>query len=62
MHLQQVQFGQRIRVNIPGIGDHGQLGVVKRVVGERCYVHLDWDQRPRHVIWFYAEDLDMITA
>jgi hypothetical protein len=61
MQLPQVRFGQRIRVNLPGVGDHGHLGTVKRVLGERCYVHLDRDQRPRHRIWFYAEDLEDIS-
>jgi hypothetical protein len=61
MELEDVQFGQRIRVNLPGAGDHGQSGTVKRVRGDHCSVHLDWDQRPRHTVWFYAADLDQLT-
>ena len=46
MELEQVRFGQRVRVNVPGIGDHGQLGTVKKVLGNKCFVHLDWDPEP----------------
>jgi hypothetical protein len=60
MELQQVRYGQRIRVNVPGIGDHGQIGTVKKVRDGRCYVHLDWDERPHHVVMLYAADLDLI--
>jgi hypothetical protein len=61
MELDQVAYGQRIRVNVPGLGDHGQVGTVKRVRGNRCYVHLDWDQRPQHRIWLYAADLERVA-
>ncbi len=60
MQLEHVRVGQRIRVNVPGMGDHGQVGTIKRVQGNRCYVHLDWDARPQHVTLFYAWDLDLI--
>ena len=60
MKLEQVAYGQRIRVNVPGLGDHGQVGTVKNVRGGQCYVHLDWDQRPQHRVWFYAADLERI--
>ncbi len=35
----------------------GRSGRSKKVQGNRCYVHLDWDERPQHVVWFYAADL-----
>ena len=60
MELEQVRFGQRIRVNMPGVGDHGKVGTIKRVRGRNCYVHLDWDQRPQHVVVFYAADLEPV--
>ena len=60
MELEQVRFGQRVRVNVPGIGDHGQLGTVKKVVGNTCFVHLDWDPDPQHRTWFYAGDLELV--
>ena len=60
MDLEQVQVGQRVRVHVPGLGDHGQVGTVKKVQGDRCYVHLDWDDRPTHVVLFYAADLERI--
>jgi len=58
MKLEQVRVGQRIRVNVPGVGDHGQLGTVKKVRDNRCYVHVDRDQTPSHVVLFYAADLE----
>ncbi|HEY0737477.1 MAG TPA: hypothetical protein VGD69_21340 [Herpetosiphonaceae bacterium] len=60
MQLEDVRYGQRIQVNVPGIGDHGQIGTVTRVRDTRCFVHLDWDQRPRHAVVFYAADLERI--
>ena len=60
MELEQVKYGQRIRVNMPGIGDHGQVGTVKKIMGTRCYVHLDWDERRQRVVWFYAGDLELL--
>ena len=61
MKLEDVHYGQRIRVNVPGIGDHGQVGTITRIHDIRCFVHLDWDQRPRHVVMFYAADLDRVA-
>ena len=60
MDVEQVQVGRRVRVHVPGLGDHGQVGIVKKVRGDRCYVHLDWDTRPTHVVLFYAADLEPI--
>jgi hypothetical protein len=45
---------------MPGLGDHGQVGTIKKLRGGRCYVHLDWDTQPLHVVWFYAADLDRV--
>jgi hypothetical protein len=61
MQLEQVKSGQRIRVNLPGLGDHGQVGTIRKIWNDRCYVHLDWDQRASHVVWFYAADLDLLS-
>ena len=60
MDVEQVRVGQRIRVQVPGLGDHGQAGTIRKVRGSRCYVHLDWDERPQHVVWFYATDLEQV--
>ncbi|MDP9314886.1 MAG: hypothetical protein M3R24_29110 [Chloroflexota bacterium] len=60
MEMKDVQYGQRIRVNVPGAGDHGQCGTVKKVRGGACSVHLDWDCRPQHVVVFYPADLDLL--
>jgi len=60
MELKQVEYGQRIRVNMPGVGDHGQLGTIKKVQHERCYVHLDWDQHRQRLVMFYPKDLETI--
>jgi len=60
MEVAHVHVGQRIRVNVPGIGDHGQLGTIKKVRGNQCFVRLDWDQRLQHVVMFYAADLDLV--
>lgn len=46
MELEQVRPGQRVRVNVPGFGDQGQVGTVKTVLNNRIYVHLDWDEQP----------------
>jgi hypothetical protein len=61
MEQEQFAVGQRIRVDAPGLGDHGQLGTVKKVLNNRYYVHLDWDERPQHVALFYAADLKRIV-
>ena len=60
MVLEQAQFGQRIRVSLPGAGDHGKVGTIKKVRDGRCYVHLDWDQRLQHLVWFYPADLEPV--
>lgn len=60
MDIEQPRVGQRIRVNVPGLGDHGQVGTIKKVRGRSCYVKLDWDQRAQHVVLFYAADLDRL--
>jgi hypothetical protein len=28
----------------------------------KCYVHLDWDQQPQHLVMFYATDLDPVAG
>lgn len=61
MQQEDVHYGQRIRINLPGVGDHGQVGTVKRVRGGICSIHLDWDRRPQHVVVFYAADLDVVA-
>ncbi len=58
MKLEEVRVGQRIRVNVPGLGDHGQLGTVKKVRDGKCYIHVDWDQHLEHVVMFFPEDLE----
>ena len=60
MDLEQVAYGQRVRVHAPGLGDDGQVGTVKKVRDGRCYVHLDWDERLQHLVWFYPGDLEPI--
>ena len=60
MDLEQVRVGQRVRVNVPGLGDHGQVGTIKKVRDDRCYVHLDWDEQTQHLVWFYPGDLEPI--
>ena len=45
MDVEQVHVGQRVRINVPGIGDHRQAGTLKKVQGGKCYVHLDWAVR-----------------
>jgi hypothetical protein len=61
MKQEDVAYGQRIRINLPGVGNHGQVGTIKRVRGGMCSIHLDWDQRPQHVVMFYAGDLDLVA-
>ena len=61
MDVTQVYVGQRIRVNVPGIGDHGQLGTIKRIRRNQCFVHVDWDPRFHHVVMLYAKDLDPVS-
>ncbi len=58
MELEQVAYGQRVRVDVPGLGDHGQVGTVKKVQQGRIYVQLDWDERRLHPVWFYPADLE----
>ncbi len=60
MELEQVRFGQRVRVNVPGVGDHGKAGTVKKVLNNRIYVHVDGDERSQHTALFYAADLELI--
>ncbi len=36
MELEHVQAAQRIRINVPGVGDHEQVGTVERVRPGRC--------------------------
>lgn len=60
MKQEDVQYGQRIRVNLPGVGDHGHVGTVKKVRGSLCSVHIDRDQRPHRVVVLFAADLDRI--
>ena len=62
MNRDDVRYGQRIRVNLPGVGDHGQLGTVTRIWGSFCSIHLDWDEQPQHVVVLYARDLDLLSA
>ena len=61
MKREDVRYDQRVRVNVPGVGDHGQVGTVKRIRGGVCSVHLDRDQRPRHLFVFFAGDLDPVA-
>ena len=60
MEQEDVHVGQRIRVNVPGVGYHGQVGTVKKLRGNQCLIHLDWDQRLQHTVMFYAADLDRV--
>ena len=59
--MEQAHFGQRVRVNLPGAGDHGQEGTIKKVRNGQCYVHLDWDHRLQHLVMFYATDLEHLS-
>ncbi len=58
MEPEELRVGQRIHVHAPGIGDHGQVGTIKKKQASRCYVHLDWDPQAQHVVMFYASDLE----
>ncbi len=60
MKPEELGLGQRIRVNVPGVGDDGQVGTIKKILGNRYYVHLDWDERLQHVVLFYAPDLERL--
>ncbi len=60
MDFEQVRVGQRVRINVPGIGDHRQAGTLKKVEGGKCYIHLDWDQHPQHRVMFYPTDLERL--
>jgi hypothetical protein len=60
MEQEHVHHGQRIRINVPGIGDHGQVGTIKKIRGNQCFVHLDWDQHHQRTVMFYAADLDRV--
>ena len=60
MEQEHVHVGQRIRINVPGVGDHGQVGTVKKLRGNQCFIHLDWDQHLQHTVMFYAADLDRV--
>jgi hypothetical protein len=62
MELQQLAYGQRVRVIMPGIGDHGQLGTFKKMHNGWCYVHLDWDVRRQHLTQFYPEDIEAVAT
>jgi hypothetical protein len=62
MQLNGLRVGQRIRVDVPGIGDNGQVGTIKKVLGNRCFVHLEWDERRQHLVVFYAADLEPIET
>jgi hypothetical protein len=61
MERKDIQYGQRIRINLPGVGDHGQIGTVKRIRGGVCSVHLDRDQRPHHLLVVYTSDVDLLV-
>lgn len=61
MESKQIVWGQRVRVNVPGLGDHGQMGTIKKMHGDTCYVHLDWDQYAHRLAVFYAADLDRMA-
>lgn len=61
MKPEDIRYGQRIRVNVPGLGDHGQVGTVKTMRRGMYSVHMDRDQRPWHVVLFYAADLDLVA-
>ena len=60
MQLEEAHFGQRVRVNFVGAGDHGRLGTIKKVEGGKCYIHVDWDERPQHTVMFFPSDLDPV--
>ncbi len=60
MEPEQVQVGQRVRVNFPHAGDHGRIGTIMKVRDGKCYVHVDWDERLQHVVMFMPQDLELL--
>ncbi len=60
MEQKHFEYGQRVRVIMPGIGDHGQLGTFKKMLKGWCYVHLDWDVHQQHLTQFYPEDIEAV--
>ena len=60
MEQEAFGYGQRVRVHVPGLGDDGKVGTIKKVRNNRYYVHLDWDGRPQHLAMFYAADLERL--
>lgn len=62
MEPEEARAGQRIKVNLPGVGDHGQLGTIKQVKGRMCYVHLDRAQRLQRVTTLFAQDLELVAT
>jgi hypothetical protein len=60
MEQEALGFGQRVRVHVPGLGDDGKVGTIKKVRNNRYYVHLDWDERPQHLAMFYEADLERL--
>lgn len=60
MELEQLHIGQRVHGKFPHVGDHGQFGAIMKAHGGKCYVHVDWDARPMHVVMFYAGALDRV--
>lgn len=62
MEQEQARIGQRVQVNMRGAGDHRQVGTIKKMRSGKCYVHLDWDQQPQHLVMFYATDLDLLAG
>ena len=60
MKLEHAQFGQRVRVNMPGAGDHRQVGTIKQVRGSDCYIHLDWDEQAQRRVMFDAKYLEPV--
>lgn len=58
MELAEAGYGERIRVNMPGTGDHRRVGTIKRVKDGKVYIHLDWDERLQHLIMFFPWNLD----
>ena len=60
MNREDVDYGQRSRVDLPGVGDHGQVGTVTRVRGNLCSIHRDRDAHPHRVVVLYARDREQI--
>lgn len=61
MKREDIRYGQRVRVDVPGIGDHGYVGTVKKIRGGVCSVHMDRDRQPQHLVVFFAGDLDRVA-